>query len=302
MMLLTGDDRTGERDRMHHHHGRLRTAGLLAFLFAMVLVVGAIVAAATETPAFIFVFGILGLVSVAYSYWNSDKIALRAMQAYPVTREQAPALYAMVEELASRAQQPAPRIYISPQPTPNAFATGRNPEKGVVCYTEGILNLLSERELRGVTGHELMHIYNRDILISSVAAAVAGFLTTITQFFILFGRGGRGQNPLAIVGALLAAILMPIAASMIRSAISRTREYDADADGAELSGDPLALASALNKLDGGIRQVPLNEDPKHDAHAHMMIANPFGARAKQMFSTHPPMDDRIERLKSMAGQ
>lgn len=268
----------------------------------MVLVVGAIVAAATETPAFIFVFGILGLVSVAYSYWNSDKIALRAMQAYPVTREQAPALYAMVEELASRAQQPAPRIYISPQPTPNAFATGRNPEKGVVCYTEGILNLLSERELRGVTGHELMHIYNRDILISSVAAAVAGFLTTITQFFILFGRGGRGQNPLAIVGALLAAILMPIAASMIRSAISRTREYDADADGAELSGDPLALASALNKLDGGIRQVPLNEDPKHDAHAHMMIANPFGARAKQMFSTHPPMDDRIERLKSMAGQ
>ncbi|GAB3850619.1 M48 family metalloprotease [Nesterenkonia populi] len=287
---------------MHNHHGRLRTAGLLAFLFAMVLVVGAIVAAATETPAFIFIFGIIGLVSVAYSYWNSDKIALRAMKAYPVTREQAPALYAMVEELASRAQQPAPRIFISPQPTPNAFATGRNPEKGVVCYTEGILNLLNERELRGVTGHELMHIYNRDILISSVAAAVAGFLTTITQFFILFGRGGgRNQSPLALIGAILAAILMPIAASMIRSAISRTREYDADTDGAELSGDPLALASALNKLEGGIRQIPLNEDPKHDAHAHMMIANPFGPRAKQMFSTHPPMDDRIQRLKDMAG-
>ncbi|NLS10733.1 M48 family metalloprotease [Nesterenkonia sp. MY13] len=289
---------------MHHHHGRLRTMGLLAFLFAMVMLVGAIVAYSTNSPAFLFVFAGIGVFSVAYSYWNSDKIATRAMRAYPVSREQAPALYEMVEELAHRAQQPVPRIFIAPNPTPNAFATGRNPNKGVVCYTEGILNLLTPRELRAVTGHELMHIYNRDILISSVAAAVAGFLTTITQFFILFGGGrGRGQqqNPLMLIGSILAVILMPIAASLIRSSISRTREYDADSDGAELSGDPLALASALDKLQNGISRIPLQEDPKHDAHAHMMIANPFGPRAKQMFSTHPPMEDRIARLKEMAG-
>jgi len=289
---------------MHQHHGRLRTAGLLAFLFAMLLLVGAIIAYATQTPALIFVFGLIGLVSVAYSYWNSDKIALRAMKAYPVTREQAPQLYAMVEELAQRAQQPAPRIFIAPSPNPNAFATGRNPENGVVCFTEGILNLLNERELRGVTGHELMHVYNRDILISSVAAAVAGFLTTISQFFLLFG-GGRGNNqggnPLALIGSIAAVILMPIAASLIQMAVSRTREYDADSDGAALTGDPLALASALDKLERGISRYPLKEDPKHDAHAHMMIANPFGGKARKLFSTHPPMPERIARLESMAG-
>lgn len=291
---------------MHHHHGRLRTMGLLAFMFALVLLIGAIVAYTSGNPAFLFIFAGIGVISVAYSYWNSDKIAIRAMKAYPVSREQAPALFQMVEELAARAQQPVPQIFISPQPTPNAFATGRNPQKGVVCYTEGILNLLTPRELRAVTGHELMHIYNRDILISSVAAAVAGFLTTIAQFFILFGggrgRGNGGGNPLALVGALLAMILMPLAAGLIQSAISRTREYDADADGAELAQDPLALASALDKLQNGISRIPLQEDPKHDAHAHMMIANPFGPRARQMFSTHPPMEDRIERLKQMAGQ
>ncbi|GAA3278594.1 M48 family metalloprotease [Nesterenkonia halobia] len=291
---------------MHQHHGRLRTAGLLAFLFALLLLIGALLAYFTSSPSFLLIFGLIGVGSVAYSYWNSDKLALRAMKAYPVSREQAPALYEMVEELAERAQQPAPRIFIAPQPTPNAFATGRNPENGVVCFTEGILNLLSPRELRGVTGHELMHVYNRDILISSVAAAVAGFLTTISQFFLLFGggfgRGGNNQggNPLALIGAIAAVILMPIAASLIQMAISRTREYDADADGAELSGDPLALASALRKLHGGINAEPLREDPKHDAHAHMMIANPFGPKAKQLFSTHPPMDERVSRLEQMA--
>ncbi|GAB3191058.1 M48 family metalloprotease [Nesterenkonia suensis] len=293
---------------MHHHHGRLRTAGLLAFLFALLLFVGAIVTYFTNSPFFLFLFAGIGLVSVGISYWNSDKIALRAMKAYPVSREQAPQLHQMVEELAHRAQQPVPRIFIAPSPTPNAFATGRNPENGVVCFTEGILNLLTARELRGVTGHELMHVYNRDILVSSVAAAVAGFLTTISQYFMFFGMmgGGRssnqgGGNPLMLVGGLLAMILMPMAASLIQMAISRTREYDADADGAELSGDPLALASALRKLDGGIARQPLDEEPKHDAHAHMMIANPFGPRSKRMFSTHPPMDERIARLEQMAG-
>ena len=288
---------------MHQHHGRLRTVGLLAFLLSLFLLIGAVVAYSTQSPALLFVFGGLGMISVFYSYWNSDKIALRAMKAYPVAREQAPQLHAMVEELAQRAQQPVPRIYIAPSPTPNAFATGRNPDNGVVCFTEGILNLLTERELRGVTGHELMHVYNRDILISSVAAAVAGFLTTISQFFLLFG-GGRGNqqggNPLMLIGALVAVILMPIAASLIQMAISRTREYDADSDGAELTGDPLALASALRKLDQGVARQPMQEDPKHDAHAHMMIANPFGPRAKRLFSTHPPMAERVQRLEAMS--
>lgn len=291
---------------MSHHNGRLRTIGLLSLLFGLLLAIGAILAYSSGNSFFLVLFAGIGLVSVAYSYWNSDKIALRAMKAYPVSREQAPALYTMVEELAQRAQQPVPRIYIAPSPTPNAFATGRNPENGVVCFTEGILNLLNERELRGVTGHELMHVYNRDILISSVAAAVAGILTTVSQFFLLFGmgRGGNnngGGNPLALIGSLVAVLLMPLAAGLIQMAISRTREYDADSDGAQLTGDPLALASALHKLAGGIERQPMAEDPKHDAHAHMMIANPFGARAKQLFSTHPPMPERIRRLEDMAG-
>ncbi len=290
---------------MKHHNGRLRTAGLLAFLFGLLLLIGAILAYSTNSPAFLVIFGLIGVGTVAYSYWNSDKLALRAMKAYPVTREQAPQLYQMVEGLAQRAQQPAPRIYIAPSPTPNAFATGRNPENGVVCFTEGILNLLNERELRGVTGHELMHVYNRDILISSVAAAVAGFLTTISQFFLLFGgaRGNNNQggNPLALIGSIVAVLLMPLAASLIQMAISRTREYDADADGAALSEDPLALASALDKLERGISRYPMQEDPKHDSYAHMMIANPFGGKAKKLFGTHPPMADRIARLEDMAG-
>lgn len=275
----------------------LKTAGLFGILWAALLGIWALFF--SDSPTFLMVFAGIGVVSTAVGFWNSDKIAIRTMHAYPVNELEQPAMYRIVRELSMTAQQPMPRLYVSPTAAPNAFATGRNPKNAAVCCTEGILRLLDERELRGVLGHELMHVYNRDILTSSVAAAIAGVITSLGQFLLFFGGGDRRNvNPLA---GLALALLAPIAASMIQMAISRTREYDADEDGVRLTGDPMALASALRKLSIGTAQAPLPQTQPLENVSHLMIANPFkGAGMAKLFSTHPPMEERITRLESMA--
>lgn len=281
---------------MHHHFNGLKTAALFGAMWAALLGIWVILGAQSSM---LWVFVLLGLGSTAWGYWNSAKMALRAMHAYPVTEAEQPAMYRIVRELSSAAGKPMPTLHVSPTQAPNAFATGRNPQNAAVCCTEGILSMLDERELRGVLGHELMHVYNRDILTSSVAAGIAGLITSIGQFAMFFGgRRENGGNPFA---GLILALLAPIAATIIQLAISRTREFDADEDGARLTGDPLALASALKKLELGTRAAPLPPDQKLVDVSHQMIANPFaGGGFAKLFSTHPPMDQRIARLQGMA--
>jgi heat shock protein HtpX len=285
---------------MNKHYNGLKTAALFGVLWAVLLGLGGLIGLNTRSSAPIWIMAVIGVATTAYGYWNSDKIAIRSMQAYPVTESQAPQLHQIVRELSVRANQPMPRIYLSPTMNPNAFATGRNPQNAAVCCTEGILQLLDARELRGVLGHELMHVYNRDILTSSVAAAVAGVITSVGQMLLFFGGDRRNSNPLAMIAM---ALLAPFAASLIQLAISRTREYDADEDGSALTGDPLALASALRKIEQGVRMVPLPQDQKLVNTSHLMIANPFrGGAMTKLFATHPPMKERIARLERMAGR
>jgi len=276
----------------------LKTGALFVLLWVVLLGIGSFVGGGQ----YIWIFAGLGLIGTFYGYWNSDKLAIRAMHARPVTEVEQPAMYRIVRELSAEANQPMPRLYVSPTQAPNAFATGRNPNNAAVCCTEGILDLLDERELRGVLGHELMHVYNRDILIGSVAAAFAGLITAAAQMLFFFGGGNNNRdNPLGPIGMLAMLFLAPIAAALIRMAISRTREYDADEDGASLTGDPLALASALRKLESGTQARPLPQEAPLENVSHMMIANPFsGAGMAKLFSTHPPMDERIGRLEEMA--
>jgi heat shock protein HtpX len=275
----------------------LKTVGLLAFMTTLLWLV-----AYALFPDGGFVIGLL--IAVGFNllaYFFSDKLALAASRARPVTEEELPQVYAIVRRLALQKNMPEPRIYIIDSPQPNAFATGRSPKKAAVAVTTGILEILTVDELEGVLAHELAHVSNRDILISSIAAMIAAALTMLARMAFWFGGGNNRESPLGAIGAILSLIVAPIAAMLIRMAISRTREFQADATGAETTGRPMMLASALEKISAGTARIPMNVNP---ATAQLFIDNPIkavrGGGMMKLLSTHPPTEERIERLAQMA--
>jgi heat shock protein HtpX len=276
----------------------LKTTFLMALLTVLLVTIGgALGGEGGLILAFIF-----ALVMNGVSYWFSDKIVLRMYGGQEVTQEQAPKLHRIVQELALRAKIPMPKLYLIPQDTPNAFATGRNENHAAVAVTQGILQILSEAELRGVLAHELSHIKNRDILVGTIAATMAGAISMLANMahwgMIFGGRGTDERGGAHPIVALAMIIIAPLAALLVQMAISRSREYGADATGAAISGDPLSLASALSKLQRGAARIPMEANP---ATAHMFIVNPLtGGGLMSLFSTHPPMEERIRRLEAMA--
>ncbi len=274
----------------------LKTSILMAGIIALFGVVGAAIGGKGGMILALLLGGGMNL----FSYWFSDKMVLRMYNAQEVDAATAPYLYNMVQGLARNAGLPMPRVYIINEQQPNAFATGRNPDNAAVAATTGILQMLTERELRGVMAHELAHVKHRDILISTIAATLAGAISALANFAMFFGgrdEEGRPANPLV---GILVAILAPLAASLIQMAISRAREYEADRGGAEISGDPGALADALQKIDYYARGIPMPSAEAHPETGQMMIMNPLsGGGLAGMFSTHPPTEERIRRLRAM---
>ncbi len=272
----------------------LKTTFLLGALTGILLLFGQVFGGRT---GMIIAFGFAVVMNFG-SYWFSDRIVLAIFRAKPVNESDDPELFSIVRNLATRAGLPMPRVYRIPQPTPNAFATGRNPENAVVAVTDGIRSLLTPEELSGVIGHELAHIGHRDILISSIAATLAGaimMLASMARWALIFGGGRDGDNN--PFGALLMAILAPIAAIIIQMAVSRSREYQADKTGARIAGNPDSLASALEKLTIASKRVPMASNP---ATSHMFIVKPFSGKGMlNLFSTHPPVEKRVERLRGM---
>ena len=278
-----------------------KTALLLASLTGFVLVAGYLLGG--QSGLVIALVAALGM--NLFAYWNSDKMVLRMSNAQEVGPEQAPELYGIVQELAGRAGLPMPRVYVIDEEQPNAFATGRNPENAAVAATTGLLRHLSREEVAGVMAHELSHVRHRDTLIMTIAATLSGAIGMLASFGGMMG-GGRDSEGRPLVNpivAIAAMILAPLAAALVQMAISRGREYEADRMGAEISGQPMWLASALAKLHAGTQQIPNRAAEANPATAHMYIANPLSAGGlRSLFSTHPPMEERIARLEAMAGQ
>lgn len=272
----------------------IRTTLLLAGLTGLLVVIGALIGG----PQTALLFLGIGLVMNLGVYWFSDKIALKSAGAKPITEEQAPQIYEMVRELTTAAKMPMPALYVIPQEAPNAFATGRSPEKAAVAVTAGITKLLSPDELRGVLAHELAHIRNRDTLIQAVAAAIGGAITYLGYMLLWFG--GDDDSPLGLIASLALVLLAPIAASIIQLSISRQREYSADATGAQICGNPESLASALLRLEEGSKAIPMKVNESTEC---LYIVKPLaGGRGKAManlFSTHPPIEERVRRLRQM---
>ena len=275
----------------------VRTMMLLAALTALFMGVGYLIGGTGGMLiALVFAIG-----TNAFAYWNSDKLALRMHHAEPVTRASAPELHEMVGRLVQRAGLPMPKVFIIRQDQPNAFATGRNPENAAVAVTTGIMQALERDELEGVIAHELAHIKNRDTLTMTVAATVAGAISMLAQFGFFFGGGRDRDNPMGPLGVLLAVLFAPLAALLIQMTISRTREYSADRLGAEISGNPLGLASALRKISAYARQIPMPSAERNPASAPLFIINPLtGQRMDNLFSTHPSVENRVRALEAMA--
>ena len=276
----------------------MKTAILMAGIMALFGVVGSVIGG-RQGMLMALAFGAVGNF---FAYWFSDKLVLKMYKAREVDATSAPQFYNMVKDLATRAELPMPRVYLIDEDAPNAFATGRNPEHAAVAATTGILRVLNERELRGVMAHELTHVKHRDILISTISATMAGAVSALANFAMFFGGRddhGRPSNPIATMAV---ALLAPLAAMLIQMAISRAREFEADRGGAEISGDPAALASALDKIHRYAQGIPLETTERHPETAQMMIMNPLsGGGLRGLFSTHPATEERVQRLLAMAG-